>query len=68
MFKKILMLSDIESKNLNQAIIACTLSNLTLMLPFVILLQVIMLLIEPLTNQIPVNVYYLWIMEGLGVL
>ena len=68
MFKKILMLSDIESKNLNQAIIACTLSNLTLMLPFVILLQVIMLLIEPLTNQIPVNVYYLWIMAGLGVL
>ena len=68
MFKKILMLSDIESKNLNQAIIACTLSNLTLMLPFIILLQVIMLLIEPLTNQIPVNVYYLWIMTGFGVL
>ncbi|PXZ04491.1 ABC transporter ATP-binding protein [Gilliamella apicola] len=66
MFKKILMLSDIESRNLNQAIIACSISNLSLMLPFIILLQIIILLIEPLTNQIPVNIYYLWIMAGLG--
>ena len=66
MFKKILMLSDIESRNLNQAIIACSISNLSLMLPFVILLQIIILLIEPLTNQIPVNIYYLWMMAGLG--
>ncbi|KES14193.1 hypothetical protein GASC598I20_000570, partial [Gilliamella apicola SCGC AB-598-I20] len=58
MFKKILMLSDIESRNLNQAIIACSISNLSLMLPFIILLQIIILLIEPLTNQIPVNIYY----------
>ena len=42
MFKKLLMLSDAENKNLNQAIIACIISNLTLMLPFVILLQIIM--------------------------
>ena len=66
MFKKILMLSDIESRNLNQAIIACSISNLSLMFPFVILLQIIILLIEPLTNQIPVNIYYLWMMAGLG--
>ena len=66
MFKKILMLSDIESRNLNQAIIACSISNLSLMLPFIILLQIIILLIEPLTNQIPVNIYYLWMMAGLG--
>ena len=66
MFKKILMLSDIESRNLNQAIIACSISNLSLMLPFVILLQIIILLIEPLTNQIPVNIYYLWMMACLG--
>ena len=66
MFKKILMLSDIESRNLNQAIIACSISNLSLMLPFIILLQTIILLIEPLTSQIPVNIYYLWMMAGLG--
>ena len=66
MFKKILMLSDIESRNLNQAIIACSISNLSLMLPFIILLQIIILLIEPLTNQIPVNIYYLWMMACLG--
>ena len=60
------MLSDIESRNLNQAIIACSISNLSLMLPFIILLQIIILLIEPLTNQIPVNIYYLWMMAGLG--
>ncbi len=60
------MLSDIESRNLNQAIIACSISNLSLMLPFIILLQTIILLIEPLTSQIPVNIYYLWMMAGLG--
>ncbi|WP_218838398.1 ABC transporter transmembrane domain-containing protein [Snodgrassella alvi] len=67
MFKKLLMLSDAENKNLNQAIIACIISNLTLMLPFVILLQIIILLIKPLTDQIPVNINYLWIMAGAGV-
>ena len=68
MFKKILRLSDTESKNLHQAIIACTISNLTLMLPFVILLQIIILLIKPITDHIPVDIGYLWMMAGAGVL
>ena len=68
MFKRLLMLSDAGSKNLRQAIIACTISNLTLMLPFIILLQVIVSLITPLTNHLAVNKSYLWLMVGLGVL
>lgn len=62
------MLSDAGSKNLRQAIIACTISNLTLMLPFIILLQVIVSLITPLTNHLSVNKSYLWLMVGLGIL
>ena len=62
------MLSDTGSKNLRQAIIACTISNLTLMLPFIILLQVIVSLITPLTNHLAVNKSYLWLMVGLGIL
>ena len=62
------MLSDAGSKNLRQAIIACTISNLTLMLPFIILLQVIVSLITPLTNHLAVNKSYLWLMVGLGIL
>ena len=68
MFKRLLMLSDAGSKNLRQAIIACTISNLTLMLPFIILLQVIVSLITPLTNHLSVNKSYLWLMVGLGIL
>lgn len=68
MFKRLLMLSDTGSKNLRQAIIACTISNLTLMLPFIILLQVIVSLITPLTNHLAVNKSYLWLMVGLGIL
>ena len=62
------MLSDTGSKNLRQAIIACTISNLTLMLPFIILLQVIVSLITPLTSHLAVNKSYLWLMIGLGIL
>ena len=62
------MLSDTGSKNLRQAIIACTISNLTLMLPFIILLQVIVSLITPLTSHLAVNKSYLWLMMGLGIL
>lgn len=68
MFKRLLMLSDTGSKNLRQAIIACTISNLTLMLPFIILLQVIVSLITPLTSHLAVNKSYLWLMIGLGIL
>lgn len=68
MFKRLLMLSDTGSKNLRQAIIACTISNLTLMLPFIILLQVIVSLITPLTSHLVVNKSYLWLMIGLGIL
>ena len=68
MFKRLLMLSDAGSKNLRQAIIVCTISNLTLMLPFIILLQVIVSLITPLTNHLAVNKSYLWLMVGLGIL
>ncbi|OCF92120.1 ABC transporter [Gilliamella sp. wkB7] len=68
MFKRLLMLSDTGSKNLRQAIIACTISNLTLMLPFIILLQVIVSLITPLTSHLAVNKSYLWLMVGLGIL
>ena len=68
MFKRLLMLSETGSKNLRQAIIACTISNLTLMLPFIILLQVIVSLITPLTSHLAVNKSYLWLMIGLGIL
>lgn len=68
MFKRLLILSDTGSKNLRQAIIACTISNLTLMLPFIILLQVIVSLITPLTSHLAVNKSYLWLMIGLGIL
>ncbi|OCG03128.1 ABC transporter ATP-binding protein [Gilliamella sp. wkB112] len=68
MFKRLLMLSETGSKNLNQAIIACIISNLTLMLPFVILIQVIVILITPLTSDLALNRGYLWAMAGLGLL
>lgn len=68
MFKRLLMLSDVGNKNLIQATIACIITNLTLMLPFIILLQVMVLLINPLINNVPINKNDLWIMLAFGVL
>lgn len=67
MFKRELHLTDQGAKQLNKAVIACTVENLTLFLPFVILLQVIKVVVEPLVSGKPLDTMQLWILCGCGV-
>lgn len=68
MLKNKLNLTEQGNKNLQKAIIACTLENLTLFLPFIMLLQAIMTFIIPLVESKPLNTTHLWILFILGLI
>lgn len=68
MFKNTLNLTSEGNKNLTHAIIICTLENLTLFLPFVVLLQMIVTLIMPLVTQTPLDTNHLWMLFAFGIL
>lgn len=67
MLQRTLKLSDKGYKDLKTAIWACILSNLLLLLPFGVLMQVMTTLIDPLVSGTPVNIARLWVLFGLGV-
>ncbi|MDK2807374.1 MAG: ATP-binding cassette, subfamily bacterial IrtB/YbtQ [Clostridiales bacterium] len=62
-----LMLTDKGYQDLKKAIAACTLTNLSMMLPTTIMLGVIMELIKPFTKG-EINWNQLWVFFGLGIL
>ncbi len=68
MFKKLLNLSDKGSKNLNHAILVCVLANIVLFLPFMVIMQVMQNVIEPLTAGTPLDTGKLWVLTAFGVL
>ncbi len=68
MFKKLLNLSDKGSKNLNHAILVCVLANIVLFLPFMVIMQVMQNIIEPLTSGTPLDTGKLWVLAAFGVL
>lgn len=68
MFKKLLNLSDKGSKNLNHAILVCVLANIVLFLPFMVIMQVMQNVIEPLTAGTPLDTGKLWALAAFGVL
>lgn len=68
MFKNTLNLTSEGNKNLTHAIIICTLENLTLFLPFVVLLQMIVTLMMPLVTQTPLDTNHLWMLFAFGIL
>lgn len=68
MLKKTLNLTDQGNQNLNIAVLACIIENLTLFLPFIILLQVITTVISPMVNGQPLETTRLWILFALGLL
>ena len=67
MFKKLLNLSDTGAKNCNRAILICTLTNITLFLPYMIIMQVMHAVILPLTTGQPLDTAKLWMLFGFGV-
>ncbi|SHO53643.1 ABC transporter ATP-binding protein [Anaerocolumna xylanovorans] len=64
--KSFLMLTDKGYADLKKAIGACTLSNLALMLPFIITIQIFAQLLKPLTGE-AVDLPALWMLWGGGI-
>ena len=68
MLKRIFRLTDKGAKNLKSAIVFCVIANLTQFFPFVILLQVMRVIIDPLINNVAIDTGQLWILCGFGVI
>lgn len=68
MFKKLFNLSDNGAVSLKRAIIACVLTDLAMMLPFIIIIQSVIQILTPLTGGGAVNTTALWLLFGGGLL
>jgi ATP-binding cassette subfamily B protein len=67
MIGKLLNLSKEGTKSLNRAILACVISNIALMLPFLIIIQTIITLLDPLMNGGELDTNKLWLLLAGGV-
>jgi ATP-binding cassette subfamily B protein len=67
MIGKLLNLSKEGTKSLNRAILACVISNIALMLPFLIIIQTIITLLDPLMNGGELDTSKLWLLLAGGV-
>lgn len=65
-FKKTLMLSHKGTQDLKKAIIACTITNLTLLLPVIVVVQLFNELLKPLMGE-EIAWKTIWILFGFGV-
>ena len=67
MLNKILHLSKSGERNVRISIFFCTLTNIVLFLPYVILMQVMYTIIDPLRTGEPLDTNKLWILMVLGI-
>ncbi|MDR0514094.1 MAG: ABC transporter ATP-binding protein/permease [Coriobacteriaceae bacterium] len=67
MIGKLLNLSKEGTTSLNRAILACVISNIALMLPFLIIIQTIITLLDPLMNGGELDTSKLWLLLAGGV-
>lgn len=65
-WKEILMLTDKGYSDLKKAVVACTITNLALMLPFMVTIQVFAELLKPLMAQ-EISWTRMWFLFGCGV-
>ena len=64
--KDFLMLTDKGYKDLKKAVFACTLTNLSMMLPFFVTIQLFVQLLNPLMGN-PLEINQLWLLLGAGI-
>ena len=68
MLNKLLHLSPKGEKDLKKAIFVCVLSNITLFLPYIIIMQVMQVIIAPLASGASLDTGKLWMFFGLGII
>ncbi|GBR74542.1 multidrug transport system ATPase and permease components IrtB [Candidatus Termititenax aidoneus] len=66
-FQELLGLSDAGYRDFRRGVRACVLTNLLLLLSFVVIIQTIIVLLEPLLNGAPLNIPKLWLLFGAGI-
>ncbi|MDR1113660.1 MAG: ABC transporter ATP-binding protein/permease [Candidatus Margulisbacteria bacterium] len=64
--KELLGLSDAGYRDFLRGVRACVLTNLLLLLSFAVIIQTIVVLLEPLLNGAPLNILKLWLLFGAG--
>lgn len=65
--QEMMQLSDKGYSDLKKAVFACTLTNLSLMLPFCVTIQVFMELLKPLMGE-SINWNQIWLLLGAGII
>ena len=65
--KETLGLSDKGYEDFKRGVRACVLSNLALLLPFIVIIQSVIALLEPLLNGGPLNAARLWALFAAGL-
>ena len=68
MLKRIFGLTDKGTKDLKTSIVFCILANLTQLFPFMILMQVMQVIIDPLVRGVALDTSGLWMLCGFAVL
>jgi len=68
MLKRVFQLTDKGTKNLKNSIVFCIIANLTQFFPFMILMQVMQVIIDPLVKGAAIDTSRLWFLCGFGVL
>ena len=67
MLKRLLNLSASGEKNLKRAIIVCTLTNIVLFFPYMIIMQIMQYVIAPLSSGEVLDIKKLWLLLAFGV-
>ena len=66
--QKALFLSDKGYKDLKKAICACTLTNLTMLLPFCVTVMIFSEILTPVANGGNVQWNHIWLLWGVGII
>lgn len=66
--QKALFLSDKGYKDLKKAILACTLTNLTMLLPFCVTVMIFSEILTPVANGGNVQWNHIWLLWGVGII
>lgn len=65
--QKTLFLSDRGYADLKQAIFACTLTNLSMLLPFCVTVMIFSEILTPFINGGPIHWNHIWMLWGAGI-
>ena len=68
MIKRLLNLSDSGARDLKRAIAICTVTNIVLFFPYMIIMQIMQCVIAPLSEGTPLDTNRLWMLLSFGII